>query len=131
MQLFRKGAAWLFTLAMLVALMPGLAVTASAADAVSYIEYSWDSDASMLNFTEKSTEAYTVVTDSTTAWNTGTYVATGSVTINSRVTVSGSVNLILTDGCDLTVNGGINVNQGNPDHLRTARGHRQTDRESK
>lgn len=35
------------------------------------------------------------------------------VTIGSRVTVSGTVNLILCDGATLTVNGGITVNGSN------------------
>ena len=37
----------------------------------------------------------------------------GEVDINSRVNVSGTVNLILADGCNLKINGGINVSGGN------------------
>ena len=37
----------------------------------------------------------------------------GEVDINSRVNVSGTVNLILADGCNLKINGGINVSSGN------------------
>ena len=53
-----------------------------------------------------------------TSLSTGWYIATGSVTIPSTVTVSGEVKLILEDGCSLTVNGssskaGINVAAGN------------------
>ena len=52
-----------------------------------------------------------------TSLSTGWYIATGSVTIPSTVTVSGDVKLILEDGCSLTVNGssskaGINVPPG-------------------
>ena len=52
-----------------------------------------------------------------TSLSTGWYIATGSVTIPSTVTVSGEVKLILEDGCSLTVNGssskaGINVPPG-------------------
>ena len=43
----------------------------------------------------------------------GWYVATGEVNISSRVTVSGNVNLILADGANLTVTGGIEVNGNN------------------
>ena len=43
----------------------------------------------------------------------GWYVVQGEVDINSLVTVNGNVNLILADGCNLTVNGGINVNRNN------------------
>ncbi|MBQ3807268.1 MAG: InlB B-repeat-containing protein, partial [Kiritimatiellae bacterium] len=52
-----------------------------------------------------------------TSLSTGWYIATGSITIPSTVTVSGDVKLILEDGCSLTVNGssstaGINVPVG-------------------
>ena len=57
----------------------------------------------------KQTGKYTVVTSSDTEWTTGWYVVKGDVPINSRVTVSGDVHLILADGCELTVNGGIQV----------------------
>ena len=61
------------------------------------------------------------VTSEDTAWtgtteNPGWYVVNTDVTIDSRVTVSGNVHLILADGCTLTVNGGIQVqdNDNNP-----------------
>lgn len=53
------------------------------------------------------------VADSDTAWAGGWYVASGSVQITDRVTVSGDVHLILEDGCTLTVSGGIDVSEGN------------------
>ena len=53
------------------------------------------------------------VKDSDTAWTGGWYVAGGTVTLPQRLTVSGSVHLILLDGCDLTVEGGIDVADGN------------------
>ena len=56
---------------------------------------------------------YTEVTDGLTAWSSGWYVVEGNVTIAQRVTVSGDVHLILTDGCNLTVNGGIDVSGSN------------------
>ena len=61
--------------------------------------------------------------DSTmTSLSSGWYVVKGNVAINSTVTVTGDVKLILADGCSLTVNGtttantykaGINVAAGN------------------
>ena len=55
----------------------------------------------------------TAVTGDDTTWGTDNettwYVAQGDVTIESRVTVTGDVHLILADGCNLTVNGGIYV----------------------
>ena len=41
------------------------------------------------------------------------YIVSGDVTIDSRVTVNGDVHLILADGCNLTVNGGIGLNGNN------------------
>lgn len=60
----------------------------------------------------------TVVTETDTenGWSNGWYVATGDVTIPSRITVSGNAHLILADGCTLTVNGGIQV-QGKDNSL--------------
>jgi len=43
---------------------------------------------------------------------TGWYFVSGNRTIESRITISGNVRLILTDGSHLTVNGGINVPPG-------------------
>ena len=62
---------------------------------------------------------YTRVTTSNTSWgtsgNTTWYVVQDTVIIDSRVTVSGDVRLILTDGCTLTVNGGIQVQDDDDD----------------
>lgn len=55
------------------------------------------------------TDAYTTVTSGITSWSDGWYVVDGGVTIDSRVTVTGDVKLILKDGASLTVNGGIDV----------------------
>ncbi len=44
-----------------------------------------------------------------TEWKSGWYVVDGDVTIDSRVSVSGDVKLILKNGANLTVNGGIDV----------------------
>ena len=67
---------------------------------------------------------YTVVSSEDYTWgddgNDGWYVATGNVTIESRVTVSGNVHLILTDGCKLTVNGGIKVQDDDNDPETTS-----------
>ena len=99
----------------LILLACALFTTALAAEGdVRYVKYSWDEDSNTLtSTTETLTEGgYTPVASDTTTWNVGWYVASGSVEINSRVTVSGDVHLILTDGCELTV-AGITVNSGN------------------
>ena len=56
---------------------------------------------------------YTPVDSSLTTWNSGWYVVDSDETIGQRVTVSGDVKLILTDGCQLTVHYGIQVSEGN------------------
>lgn len=60
------------------------------------------------------TESYTTIdsTNTPTTWTNGWYVVDGTVTINSHVTVNGDVKLILKDGVNITVNGGINVPKG-------------------
>ena len=65
----------------------------------------------------ENTATATLVTAGGTAWNGSTtggwYVVEGDTSIESRVTVTGNVHLILTDGCKLSVNGGIEVAQDN------------------
>ena len=68
--------------------------------------------------TEQTCDSATVVTESDRSWGLDDnaehwYVVNGNVTIDRRVTVNGNVHLILADGCNLTVNGGINVSEGN------------------
>lgn len=65
--------------------------------------------------TSQTCASATEVTSSDTGWTTGWYVVQGTVEIGSRVTVSGDVHLILTDGCTLTVNGGIQVQDDDND----------------
>ena len=65
------------------------------------------------NWKTENCSNYTVVDGSTTTWDNGWYVVNSTVTINSQVTVSGTVHLILADGASLTVNGGIKVADGN------------------
>lgn len=99
-------------LALCLTLLPG---TALAADSVSYVEYSWDEDTSTLTSETKSVTEYTTVTNSDTAWSNGWYVVSGSVssTRDTTITVSGTVNLILTQGSSLTLNyGRISISSG-------------------
>ena len=99
---------------MVLGLMPGMSLTAYAEDEVKYLEGAWDATAGKCLLTEKSTESYTVVTSSSTAWADGTtYVVNSDVTITDRITVTGTVNLILCDGATLTASRGITVSYGN------------------
>ncbi len=57
---------------------------------------------------------YVTLTSDTKSWTDGnTYVANGEVNIADRITVTGTVTLILTDGCSLTAPNGIEVGEGN------------------
>ena len=61
---------------------------------------------------EKSCAVYTPLTDQTTL-SDGWYVLSESATIDTRVTVTGEVHLILCDGATLTAPKGVSVNEGN------------------
>ena len=112
----RKILAALLTVAMLASILPIGAAPAFAASGT-YLEYSWDEQTKTLTPENKSLPtSYTTVQNTTTTWdgstNGGWYIAEGAVKIDSAVTVSGDVKLILADSCTLTVNGGINVPSG-------------------
>ena len=103
----------LLALCMVLALMPQMAF---AEGSVTYL----DADGTL-----KTSPSATEVTSSDTEWtgtttNPGWYVVNTNVTIGTednpqRVTVSGDVRLILADGCTLTVNGGIQVQDDDDD----------------
>ncbi|MBS5483182.1 MAG: hypothetical protein KHX88_08030, partial [Firmicutes bacterium] len=84
-----------------------------AKDPVHYVYRWWDTGENKVVDSNAQTATYQVVNSNNTQWDSGWYVVSGNVTIGSRVTVTGNVNLILTDGCHLTVNGGIEVEEGN------------------
>ena len=56
---------------------------------------------------------YTVINEDSSTLSGGWYVAAGNVTANSRLTVTGNVNIILCDGATLTATKGIRVENGN------------------
>ncbi len=58
---------------------------------------------------------YVTLTSSTSTqtWKNNTYVANGEVNIEGRITVTGTVTLVLTDGCTLTAPKGIEVRYPN------------------
>lgn len=95
------------SLALCLSLLPVTALTAAAADGV---PYQW-CDENGRNWETRYCETYTVVDSNTTTWYSGWYVvpAEDPITIGSRVSVSGQVHLILTDGCSLMTNEGVNV----------------------
>ena len=93
----------IFTCLSLLALF-ALSVAAQGQTSIDYIDEHGET---------KNTSTYTTVTEGDTEWTTGTYVATGNISLSSRVTVTGSVTLILADGCNLNATQGINVGPGN------------------
>ena len=101
----------IFSILLCCVMLAGLLPTVALAEGgVSYLDE---------NGYEQTCTSATEVTSSDTGWGTsGTttwYVVQGTVIIGSRVTVSGDVHLILTDGCTLTVNGGIQVQDDDDD----------------
>ena len=107
----------LLCLALCLSLLP-ITALADGDGGVAYIERGWDGSA--VTEQVETIDTYTLMDKNTFTWSestTGTpggwYVARDNVTINQRVTVIGDVHLILTDGCTLTVNGGIQLEAGN------------------
>ena len=98
---------------MVVGLVPGMSLTAMADSEVSYQEGSWSGNS--VTYTAKTAANPTTLVSDTTAWADGNWyvVPAGGVTISNRVTVTGTVNLILMDGNTLTASKGITVAEGN------------------
>ena len=87
-------------------------VPAFAADSVEYVERSVDANGNVVSQTRTATK-YTQVTSTTKNWqDSNWYCAMGKISINSKVTVSGDVHLILKKGCTLTATEGIHVREG-------------------
>ena len=94
------------SLCMALALCLGLLPVTALAATVENITYLDESG------TQQTAASATQVTNSDTQWTDGWYVAQGDITIDQPVTVSDNVYLILEDGCNLTVNGGILLTKG-------------------
>lgn len=110
--------ALLLCLALCLSLLP-ITALADGDGGVAYIERGWDGSA--VTEQVETIDTYTLMDKNTVTWSESTtggwYVAQGEVTIGTdddpqRVTVTGDVHLILTDGCTLTVNGGIQLEAG-------------------
>ena len=104
---------YLFGLLLAMFLAVGLLPTVALAETVSNVQYR-NYDAENGTWIETATcPSATVVTDTDLTWgddgNDGWYVVNSNVTMPSRVVVNGNVHLILANGCTLTVNGGIQV----------------------
>ena len=94
----------------------GIAVASGTTnEVISYLEAAWDGNKKQVVYTEKTINAaqVTKLATTTTAWKTGWYIATSDITISNRVTVSGTVHLILKNGVTLKATKGISVDQNN------------------
>ncbi len=100
--------AFLMTFVMIISQFAGNALTVHAEPGtVNNVKYLDDKGIS------KNCAEATVVTDGDTAWNDGWYAVTADTTCESRITVTGTVHLILCDKKTLTATEGITVNTGN------------------
>lgn len=104
---------------MLFALLPASPAWAAAtANDVEYIEYLYSHERDEL-VSKTLTNDATIVEGSNDqnriTWNSGWYVVQGNVTFNAPIEIQGDVHLILEDGCSMTTNKSIIVNEGNSD----------------
>ena len=109
----RRLLSFLLTLAMVMGLLPGMSMTVYAGSEVSYQEGSWSNNS--VAYATKTAANPTTLASDTTAWGDGDWyvVPANGVTISDRISVTGTVNLILTDGNTLTASKGITVADGN------------------
>lgn len=101
----KKVIAMLLAVALILSCMPQVAV-ALESNSVSY-RYC---DESGQNWQIGTTNSYSPVLSDTTELTTGWYVVTGTVACQNTLSVSGEVNLILTDDSSLTAAQGIQLN---------------------
>ena len=123
----RRLGAYLLALCLCLTLLPTAALAADGPEPadpggelvpqlpVGYIVYTWDDETGLSKTTEElQSGEYTEIKEgsATANWSSGWYVVQGNVNISSRVTVSGTVNLILKDSCTLNATTGIQVAEG-------------------
>ena len=119
----KRLTSWLLAAALVFALIPSAAIPSRAEvepepeQGVPYIDRWWDETTKSVKEAQKTSKKYTIVESSDAAegptWLIGWYVVTENVEISGRITVSGSVSLILCDGAKLTADKGITVTEGN------------------
>lgn len=113
MKLLRKSLGILLTLTMLSGILAIIPIEAGAAAEISYVERSWDEANSAVISTTKYRTDYTSIGSRSSDTLSGWYYVDSTQTINDRLKVSGTVNLILKDGKTLTLKKGIRVPEGN------------------
>lgn len=85
-----------------------LTATTAWAQDVTYLEY----NTTTKTFDSKTCSSYTTINDQT-AWTAGWYVVSSEVTIDTRISVTGDVHLILANGATLNAPKGIGCIEGN------------------
>ena len=110
MKFIKKPVSILLVMTMFVSLFTIIPFEVGAASGVQYIERSWDDTNKTVVDTEKTCTSYTLLANrSSDTLYSGWYVVDRDMTINSRLTVSGTANLILCDHKTLTLKSGITV----------------------
>ena len=100
----------LLVMTMIVSLFTIIPFEVGAANGVQYIERSWDDANKVVVDTEKTCTSYTLLASrSSDTLYSGWYVVDRDMTINGRLRVSGTVNLILCDNNTLTLKSGATV----------------------
>ena len=82
------------------------------ATTVKYISYTYDTSNGLQSET-KICGKFNLLTSNDKSWASGWYLVSGNVEISDRIKVSGTVNLILLDGCTLEAKKGIELTKGN------------------
>lgn len=110
MKFIKKSVSILLIMTMIASLFTIIPFEASAASGVQYIERSWDDANKAVVDTEKTCTSYTLLANrSSDTLYSGWYVVDRDMTVNGRLRVSGTVNLILCDHKTLTLKSGITV----------------------
>ena len=102
----------LLALCALLAALPTSAMELSDAPN-RYAARSWNETAKAVETEIRIAESYTQLTAESTSLAEGWYIVTGDVTVSERITVTGTVHLILAEGCTLTALEGIAVEGDN------------------
>lgn len=114
MKVFRSSVSVLLSLLMIVSLFTIIPFEAFAAESIEYISRSWDAENEKVVSSTKTCSNYTTITsqNSLTIGNGQWYVVNGDATIEKRVTVNGTANIILLSGT-LSCMYGIRLSKGN------------------
>ena len=108
---------WILILTLTMILFFFMAIMVSAIDEnpQTYQEASFNEENGKVTYTEKTISSYTEVGADTIDWGeTGKdtwYLVSHNITVNDRIEVNGTVNLILCDGVTLTASKGIRVDK--------------------